>query len=86
MKDEIVKSEEQEAHPEWFRELTRRERWGAAILFGAFGVGFVALSWVQRGWWFSWVILGLGAVSLYSAGRHLWKIRMPKSEARINDE
>jgi hypothetical protein len=75
MKEETVQSEEQEAHPEWFRELTKRERWGAAILFMVFGVWFVALAWVQRGWWFGWVMGALGVISFYAAARHVWKIR-----------
>jgi fatty acid desaturase len=51
------------ADAEWFREPTRREHWIAAALFAAFGGFFVLLFVVQSGWWFRWVVLGLGALS-----------------------
>lgn len=51
----------------WFREPSRRERRIAAGLFVGFGIFFIGLAWVQRGWWFAWVILGLAVVSLWYA-------------------
>lgn len=48
----------------WFREPNRRELWIAAGLFVFFGIFFVLLFVVQRGWWFRWVILGLGIISI----------------------
>jgi len=58
------------AHPDWFREPSRREHWMAAALFVAFGAFFVALFVVQRHWWFRWVILGLGLFSAWHGLRH----------------
>jgi len=63
------------ADADWFREPSRRERWIGAALFGAFGLWFAALFFVLHGWWFRWVILMLGAISLIYAGRHLLGIR-----------
>jgi hypothetical protein len=60
--------EENDVQSPWFREPSKRERRIGAALFVGFGVFFIALSWVQRGWWFAWVILGLGVVSLWYAG------------------
>ena len=51
------------ADPGWFRGPTRREHWLAAALFVAFGVFFVLLFVVLSGWWFRWVVLGLGVLS-----------------------
>jgi fatty acid desaturase len=51
------------ADPEWFREPTPREHRMAAALFVAFGVSFALLFVVLGGWWFRWVILGLGVLS-----------------------
>jgi len=56
------------AHPEppeaeWFREPTRREHRIAAALFVAFGAFFGVLFVVLNGWWFRWVIVGLGVLS-----------------------
>jgi hypothetical protein len=59
-----------EAHPDWFREPSRREHLIAAALFVAFGAFFVGLFWVQRHWWFRWVILGLGVFSVWHGLRH----------------
>lgn len=59
-----------EAHPDWFREPSRREHWMAAALFVGFGVFFLCLFWVQRHWWFRWVILGLGLFSVWHGVRH----------------
>lgn len=58
------------ADDEWFREPTRREHVIAAGLFLGFGVFFVVWFGLQRGWWFRWVILGLGLISLYNGIRH----------------
>jgi fatty acid desaturase len=52
------------ADPEWFREPTPREHRMAAALFIAFGVFFALLFVVLSGWWFRWVILGLGVLSV----------------------
>ena len=55
---------------DWFREPSRRERWIAAALFVGFGIFFAMLFVVQRGWWFRWVILALGAISVINGVRH----------------
>lgn len=54
----------------WFRDLNRRERWIAGGLFIGFGVFFVLLFVVQRGWWFRWVVLLLGLISILHGVRH----------------
>ena len=59
------------AAPEWFREPTRREHWIAGGLFVGFGVFFGLLFVVLDGWWFRWVILGLGVYSTLSGLRHV---------------
>jgi hypothetical protein len=56
--------------PAWFRAPSRLERLIAAGLFIGFGVFFVALFVVQRGWWFRWVILGIGVISFARGIRH----------------
>jgi uncharacterized membrane protein len=61
---------EEEIQSPWFRELTPKERRGAAILFAGFGIFFLGLAWVQRGGWFSWVILGMAIISLWAAIKH----------------
>ena len=58
------------AHPEIFRPPTRREHRIAAGLFVGFAVFFVLLYIVLSGWWFRWVILGLGVWSLVHGLRH----------------
>lgn len=63
---------ENEVQSPWFREPSPRERRIGAGLFLGFGIFFGALAWVQRGWWFAWVILGLGVVSLWYAA-HQWR-------------
>src|SRR5687767_4930484 len=63
------------AEPEWFRAPTRREHRLAAGLFAGFAAGFVALFFVLQGWWFRWVILGLGVYSLLYAALHLRDVR-----------
>lgn len=55
----------------WFRAPTRREHAIGAALFIGFGLFFVALFVVLAGWWFRWVILGLGGVSVLRGLRHL---------------
>ena len=59
------------ADPDWFREPTPREHWIAAGLFIGFGLFFVALFFVQRGWWFRWIVLGLGVYSILLGARHV---------------
>jgi fatty acid desaturase len=56
--------------PDWFRAPTRREHWIGAVLFVTFGIFFALLFIVLSGWWFRWVILGLGAVSVLHGLRH----------------
>jgi len=65
--------EENEVQSPWFREPSKRERRIGAGLFLGFGIFFGALAWVQRGWWFGWVILGLGVVSIWYAGHQVWR-------------
>jgi hypothetical protein len=67
--------------PRWFREPSAREHGIAAGLFVGFGVFFVLLFIVQRGWWFGWIVLGMGIVSLLLGARHAldalrWKGRL----------
>lgn len=52
-----------------FREPTPREHKLAAALFIAFGVFFILLFVVEKGWGFRWVLLGLGIISIW---RGLW--------------
>ena len=61
---------QQAADPRWFRAPTRREHYLAAGLFVAFGLFFVMLFFINRGWWFRWVILALGANSIWHGLRH----------------
>jgi hypothetical protein len=56
----------------WFRSMTPREHWIAAALFAAFGAFFILLAFVQRGWWFGWVILLLGLISLVRGVQHVF--------------
>jgi hypothetical protein len=58
------------AHAEWFRAPSRREHGIAAALFIGFGLFFGMLFIVNRGWWFGWVILGLGVWSVAYGARH----------------
>jgi hypothetical protein len=55
---------------EWFREPTRREHGIAAGLFIFFGIFFLALFVVTHGWWFRWVIAGLGVYSILHGAGH----------------
>jgi hypothetical protein len=52
--------------------MTPREHWIAAGLFAGFGGFFFLLSFVQRGWWFGWVILLLGMISLLRGVQHVF--------------
>jgi len=77
------------ADPDWFREPTPREHRMAAALFVSFGIFFALLFIVLAGWWFRWVILGLGGLSALhglwhaAASRHrAAPIRNPQSEIR----
>src|SRR3954464_1128306 len=70
------------ADPDWFREPTPREHNFAAALFVAFGVSFAALFVVLRGWWFRWVIVALGVLSLLHGLWHAVEARPMKA----NDE
>ena len=56
---------------QWFRAPTRREHRIAGWLFIGFGVFFIALFFVLAGWWFRWVICGLGLYSILHGLRHL---------------
>ena len=58
------------ADPHWFREPTPREHWIGAGLFVGFGVFFVLLFVVSAGFWFRWVVLGLGGYSILHGLRH----------------
>jgi hypothetical protein len=61
---------EPQSETEWFREPTRREHGIAAALFVFFGLFFLALFVVVDGWWFRWVIAGLGVYSILHGGGH----------------
>lgn len=69
---------DQAAHTDWFRAPSRREHWLAAALFVGFGVFFIVLFFVNRGWWFRWVTLGLGLISIWRGMRHVLDARKPK--------
>ena len=58
------------ADPDWFREPSPREHRIAAALFIGFGIFFALLFFVQSGWWFRWVVLGLGVISTLHGLRH----------------
>ena len=58
------------AQTDWFREPTRREHGIAAALFIFFGLFFLALFVVTSGWWFRWVIAGLGIYSILHGAGH----------------
>lgn len=60
------------AHPEVFRGPTPREHRIAAALFVGFGLFFAMSYVVLSGWWFRWVILGLGVWSVVIGLRH-WR-------------
>src|SRR5882672_12821810 len=79
---QLSTSEEEEIESPWFRGPSRRERKIAAGLFVGFGIFFLALAWVQRGWWFAWVIFGLAGVSVWYAGHQWLRGRIQNSEFR----
>ncbi|HWP39334.1 MAG TPA: hypothetical protein VNL70_00315, partial [Tepidisphaeraceae bacterium] len=58
------------ADQRWFRAPSRREHVIGAGLFLGFGLFFVMLFLVQRGWWFRWVMLALGVISLVRGLKH----------------
>ena len=57
--------------PTWFRAPSRREHRIAGALFVGFGIFFALLFAVLSGWWFRWVILMLGGISIV---RGLWHL------------
>jgi len=59
------------AHPDWFREPTRRELKIGAALFAGFGAFFVLMFIVEKDWGFRWVLLALGIVSIVRGFWHL---------------
>jgi len=63
-------SQDEPVNSEWFRAPTRREHWIAAALCVGFGLFFVMLFLLQAGWWFRWVVLGLGVISMLHGARH----------------
>jgi hypothetical protein len=69
------------AHPQWFRQPTSREHWIAAGLFVSFGVFFLLLFLVLAGWWFRWVILGLGLYSIWHGLTHVRDARAQPASA-----
>jgi hypothetical protein len=65
----------EQGDPRWFREPTRREHWIAAGLFVGFGAFFAALFFILAGWWFRWIMLGLGVFSIARGVAHLIEAR-----------
>ncbi len=59
------------AHPDWFREPTRREMKIGAALFTGFGAFFVLMFFVEKDSGFRWVLLALGVVSIVRGFWHL---------------
>ena len=78
-----VESPQESADPDWFREPTPREHRMAAALFVAFGGFFALLFLVLSGWWFRWVILGLGALSVLHGLWHAAASR--RAAAQVQD-
>ena len=74
------------ADPEWFRAPTRREHAIGAGLFVGFGIAFVLLFVVLRGWWFRWVVLGLGVYSIVRGLRHLLGVIDPRDPRDAADD
>ncbi len=58
MADDLRKM--QHADPDWFREPSRKEHRIGGFLFLGFSLFFFLLFPVLAGWWFRWVMLGLG--------------------------
>jgi hypothetical protein len=77
MADDLRKM--QHADPGWFREPTRKEHRIGGFLFLGFGVFFFLLFPVLAGWWFRWVMLGLG---IWSVARGSWHLIM---STRVKD-
>ncbi|MEA2708861.1 MAG: hypothetical protein QOF78_1462 [Phycisphaerales bacterium] len=73
---------EEIAHREVFRGPTPREHRIAAALFVGFAVFFVLLYVVLSGWWFRWVILGLGVWSFVYGLRHWMDARAAARDGR----
>lgn len=87
-----IRSDEQEelSHPEWFREPSQREHWIGAGLFVGSGCFFLVLFWAYRGWWFRWVMLGLGIMSIWRGLGHVrralgWKKEDPPSHTNEHE-
>lgn len=59
----------------WFRPPSRREHFIAGALFLGFAVFFIAYSFIWRGSWIRWAILGLALWSALYALLHLNKLR-----------
>jgi hypothetical protein len=73
---------QESADQHWFREPCERERRIAAWLFMGFSFGFVMLFFVLRGWWFRYVILGLGVYSFLYGYRHARDLRRARGRSR----
>jgi hypothetical protein len=65
-----LREQDDAADPSWFRPPSAREHRIAAALFVGFGVFFALLFVVQAGWWFRWVVLALGVISVVHGLRH----------------
>jgi hypothetical protein len=79
MADELKQSEMPDAgDPTWFREPSRREHRIGAALFIGFGIFYLLLFFVLRGWWFRWVILTLAVLSVMRGLRHVAGARRSK--------
>ena len=72
-----------EPEEQWFRPPTAREHRIGGWLFIGFALFFVALFCVLSGWWFRWVMGGLGVYSLIHGLRHLRDARGSKEP--VND-
>jgi len=70
------------AHPELFRAPTVREHRIAAALFVGFAVAFFMLFVVLQGWWFRWVIAGMGVWSLVVGVQHARDARAARGAGR----
>lgn len=71
MSDKQESTPSDAAHPDWFREPTRRELKIGAALFTGFGAFFVLMFFVEKDWGFRWVLLTLGVVSIVRGCWHL---------------
>jgi hypothetical protein len=68
-------SPSQNSDTNWFRPPTRRENRIAAGLFIGFGIFFFILFWIQKNFWFRWVVLALAVGSIWYALRHVLDAR-----------